>query len=122
MNKEEVTSFFLRVGLATVFGYAALAAFLDPTSWIGFVPSMLGDAGRLLFLYMFGAYELFMALWLLSDRNVYGAAIASSITLFAILVANIGALDILFRDVAILMSSLALLFLSEPMKQRRRKK
>lgn len=109
-----LASFFLRVGLAVVFLYAAVASFLEPTSWIGFLPQWLRNiADPNALLWLFSAYEVILALWLLSGKKTYYAAILSGLTLLAIIVFNMGALDIVFRDVAILFMAVALAVLSK---------
>ncbi|MBI3051715.1 hypothetical protein HYY74_04635 [Candidatus Woesearchaeota archaeon] len=104
-----IVSFLLRAGLSAVFLYAATASFLEPFSWIGFFPQWLRDAvPPSLLLHGFSAYQLVLALWLVSGKHAFHAAVLSSLTLLAIIGANIGALDIIFRDIAILFSSVAL--------------
>ncbi len=115
MKNALLISFFLRVGLAIVFLYAAVAAFLDPNSWIGFLPSPLrAMLPAQALLTAFSIYEIILALWLLSGKKTYYAAILSGLTMLAIIVFNMGALDIIFRDVAILFMALALATLSRP--------
>ena len=109
-----LTSFFLRVGLAIVFLYAAVASFLDPTSWIGFIPEWLREIfPAQVFLVVYSIYEIFLALWLFSGKKTYYAAVLSGLTMLAIIVFNMGALDIVFRDVAILFMAIALAVLAK---------
>lgn len=111
--------FLLRVGLALVFLYAAVAAALDPFSWIGFLPQWLRrifPAGFLLA--GFSVYQSLLGFWLISRFKIFYAAIFASATIFAIVVFNLGALDIVFRDIAILFMALALVFLSWQKKRR----
>lgn len=106
---ESLVSFLLRSGLAVVFLYAAVAAFFDPFSWIGFFPSFireLYDPVRLLML--FGAFEVALSLWLLSGYKAREAAAVAIGALLGIILGNLNLLDIVFRDVAILFSALAL--------------
>ena len=112
-----LTSFFLRVGLATVFLYAAIAAFLDPNAWIGFLPAFLRQwIPNAPLLTAFSVYELALALWLLTNWKTSLAATCAALTLAAIIITNIGAFDILFRDVAIFFAALALLTLDRQRK------
>lgn len=109
---ENLVSFLLRIGLATVFLYAAVASFLDPLSWIGFFPSFLRDmfdANKLLM--FFSVFEIALALWLLSGVRTFFAGLAAAATLSGIILGNLGILDIVFRDVAILFAALALVAL-----------
>ncbi|NCN98637.1 hypothetical protein COU62_00290 [Candidatus Pacearchaeota archaeon CG10_big_fil_rev_8_21_14_0_10_35_219] len=112
-SKVCLVSFFLRVGLALVFLYAAISSFLSPSSWIGFIPLFLRnliDANLLLFAFSF--YEIILGLWLLSNKTVFYASLLSALTILGIVISNLGALDIVFRDIAILFSAIALMILS----------
>lgn len=112
MKYKSLVSFLLRAGLATVFLYAAVASFLDPFSWIGFFPEWLRgvfDANSLLMI--FSTFEIGFALWLLSGYKAFYSALVAAGTMLAIISANLGLLDIVFRDVAILFSALALVAL-----------
>ena len=109
---ENLASFLLRIGLAIVFFYAAVASFLDPLSWIGFFPSFLRDmfdANKLLM--FFSVFEIVLALWLLSGYRAFFAGLVAAATLAGIILGNLEILDIVFRDVAILFSALALMAL-----------
>ena len=113
MNKYLV-SFFLRLGIATVFLYAAIASFLTPSNWIGYFPVWLKNIipGNIL-LFAFSSYEIILSLWLMSGKKTFYASILSSLTLILIISSNINELDILFRDIAILFSALALMMLNK---------
>ena len=112
-KKELLISLLLRSGLAIVFIYAAISAFLNPSNWIGFVPGFIEFIiPKEIFLVIFSIYEVFLGIGLLANYKTFKLALLSSITLFFILFGNIFALDILFRDVAILFMSLSLMALS----------
>ena len=118
---QRLVSFFLRAGLAIVFLYAAVASFLDPTSWIGFFPEWLRALFPATILrYLFSTYEIVLALWLLKGKQTFYAASLAALTLFSIIIFNTGALDIVFRDVAIFFSALGLVALSYERKKRRK--
>jgi len=111
-GKVALISFFLRAGLALVFLYAAISSFLNPSSWIGFIPLFLRnlvDANLLLTL--FSIYEIILGVWLLSNRAIFYASLLSALTMLGIIISNFGALDIVFRDIAILFSAIALMVL-----------
>src|SRR3989344_2236731 len=109
MDRKHLVSFFLRLGISAVFLYAAIASFLTPSNWIGFLPGWLKNIIPATFLlFAFSVYEIILSLWLLSGKKIFYAGILASITLFLIIVTNISELDILFRDIAILFSSIAL--------------
>lgn len=105
-------SFLLRIGLAIVFGYAATASFLDPIAWQGYFPRFLRELiPANILLTTFSIYEILLALWLLSGKYTYYAAILASITMAAIVLPNLNQLDVIFRDIAILFAALALAML-----------
>ncbi len=114
IKNERLVSFFLRVGLAVVFLYAAIASFLEPDNWVGFLPHFLKALfpARLL-LGGFSVYEIILSFWLLSDKKIFPAAVLAALTLFFIIVPNLtpSLFDIVFRDVAILSSAIALAIL-----------
>ena len=109
MTKEKLASLFLRIGLAFVFFYAAVAALLDPFSWVGFFPgwlrALLPDE---LLLPAHSAAEIILALWLISGWRAFYSAVLASIAIGGIVIFNIGSVDIIFRDVAILFAAIAL--------------
>ena len=119
MKKDELpinvnlAAFMLRVGGSAVFLYAAIAATINPAAWLGYIPAALDIFfPPTQFLILFSLFELILGLWLLSGRKTFHAAVLSSITMLAITVGNITALDIVFRDIAILFSNVALAVLS----------
>lgn len=109
MPREKLVSFFLRIGLAAVFIYAAIASFLDPDTWASFIPSFVGEiVPPQALLMVFSLYELALAGVLLLDRFVFPAAALAALTMAAILITNAAGMDVLFRDVAIMFMALAL--------------
>ncbi len=105
--------FLLRVALAIPFLYAAIASFLQPEAWVGFFPPWLLFIPGSVLLTIFSLYELALAFWLLSGKQAYYAALLAALSLAGIIVFNLGALDIVFRDLGLLFAALALLFLSK---------
>lgn len=109
MRHERLVSFLLRFGLAAVFLYAAVAAAVNPANWLGFVPGPLHDLGVAeLFLYGWSAFQMLLALWLLSGRRADLAGLLAAASMLGVIVPNLALLDIVFRDAAILCSALAL--------------
>ncbi len=108
-----LASFLLRIGIASVFLYAAVSSFLDPLSWIGFFPNLLTNLFPATFLLVsWSLFEIALALWLLSGKKIFYSALLASVTLFFIMVGNLGALDVIFRDFAIFCAALALTMLA----------
>jgi len=116
MDREYLAKFFLRTGLAVVFLYAAIAAFLDPTTWIGYLPTVFRAP---IVLMVFSSCEIILALWLFSNKKVHAAAIISAVLMAAIVIANLAVLDVVFRDIAIFLAALALVVLSKEKKRKR---
>ena len=112
-DRGVLVSFFLRSGLAIVFFYAATAALLSPDSWVGFIPQFVRNiVDPYLFLKIHFAFEAILGLWLLSNKKIFYAAVIAVLDLLSIIIFNIGALDIVFRDITILFAAIALAVLS----------
>ena len=112
-KKEMLMSFLLRSGIAIVFIYAAFSSFLNPLNWIGFIPNFISlIIPKEIFLIIFSSYQVLLGFGLLLNYKTFVLSIVSSITIFFILFVNVLALDLLFRDIAILFMSLALAALS----------
>ena len=112
-DKYYFVSFFLRVGLVVVFLYIGIAAFLNPEAWLGFIPGFIQNIipGNI-FLYAHSVFNIGLAIWFLSNKKIFYASTLASLVLFAIIIFNFSALDIILRDIAILFSAFALMVLS----------
>ena len=107
-------SFFIRTGLAFVFIFAALSAFLNPQAWIGYVPLFITDfMTRAYFLFFHDVLNLALGIWLLSGKKTFYAAIVSCIVLAGIILTNLGSFLIVFRDVGLFFAAVALAFMSK---------
>jgi hypothetical protein len=112
-DREVLVSFFLRAGLAIVFLYAAISAFLNPLAWVGYIPAFVqAIIPAKIFLYVHSIFNMALSLWLLSNRRTFYASVIASLALLSIIAFNYTALDIVFRDVAILFAAIALAILS----------
>ncbi len=112
-NRDVLVSFFLRSGLAVVFFFAAISAFLNPQAWIGYIPAFVQSIiSPELFLHIHSVFNILLSLWLLSNKQTFYASILASLALFIIIAFNYTALDIVFRDIAILFGAIALAILS----------
>ena len=108
-KRLKLTLLILRVGVAFVFVYAAVSAYLDPDSWIGYFPTFLqGVVSDSLLLNSWGLVEIILAVWLISTKKPYIPSVLMTVALFGLIVSNLGALPIIFRDVAIMTTTLAL--------------
>ena len=104
-----LVDFFLRIGLAITLLYAAIAQMLYPEQWVVWLPQWLGKIASLtVLLYLFSIYEIVLGLWLLTDKKTFHAASLAALTMTMIIIFNLSALDLVFRDVAILFAALAL--------------
>ena len=112
MNKQYLSTLFLRLGLAFVFLYAGIAAFITPNNWVGFIPNIGNFITKAIILQIHVAVNVLLGLWLLSNKKIFYASSVSSVFLFGITIFNISQFDIIFRDVAILLSALALAVLT----------
>ncbi len=113
-DPKELAALLLRIGLAFVFFYAAIASFISPQNWIGFFPKFLRNVLSASFLLTaFSVYEIILGLWLLSNKKIFYCAILSAIVMLAIVVTSWAALDVVFRDVAIFFMALALAVLTK---------
>lgn len=109
MKNEKLVSLLLRVGLASVLLYAAVDSFINPSEWVGFFPAWtraIVDGNVLL--WFFSAYELALGMWLLSGKMMRYAGLLSAATFAGIVVANLSAFDLVFRDMTMVFSALAL--------------
>lgn len=113
MDKIKLVHLVLRLSIASVFLYAAIASFIEPFNWIGYFPLFLRHLiPEKILLTGFSCCELVLAVWLLTGKRTFYAALLSGLTLIGIIVANFAQLDILFRDIAITFSAVALALLS----------
>jgi hypothetical protein len=108
----------LRIGLAGTLAYAAIASFITPTSWIGFFPAFLVNLSspfmsQEVLLGIFSAAELALVLWLLSGFKPFVAGMCAAGLFAGIFFANLGALDLVFRDFGLFFAALALASLSK---------
>ncbi len=111
-NEFAPISLLLRIGVAFVFLYAAIASFIEPYAWIGYLPAfMQGLIPATFLLPIFSATEIILALWLLWGKGLFYSATIAALMLAAIVIFNFGALDIVFRDVAIFFSAVALIII-----------
>lgn len=99
----------LRWGLAFVFLYAAVAALLNPSNWVVYVPAFIGAImPPLLFLKGFSLYQLVLAGFLFSGKKLWWSSLFATITLGSIVVFDFQALDIIFRDIGLAFAAFAL--------------
>ena len=109
MNKISAARWFLRLGLAFVFTYAAIEVYLNPDAFLKYVPDFVQSILPVnSFLPIFGAFEVFLVLWLLSPWLVRYAALVAFAMMIGIVFSNFEYFSVLFRNVAIGFAALAL--------------
>jgi hypothetical protein len=122
MQNQKAVLILLRLSIASVFLYAAVAATLQPDNWTGYFPVF---ATKLLPLNVallgFSGFQLLLSLWLLSGWKNFWSALLAAITLLGIIGANISDLDVLFRDFAIFFAAVALTVGTYPRKSSSKK-
>lgn len=109
MVHPKIVLLLLRISIASVFIYAAIAATLQPYNWIGYIPQAARNIlPAQALLGGFSLFQLVLSIWILTGwKTVYAASIAA-LTLLGIITANFSQSDILFRDFAIFFAALAL--------------
>lgn len=113
-NKNQSAQLLLRVGLAFVFLYAAVASLLSPQDWIGYLPQAarnLIPAATLL--KVISVYEIVLVLWLLSGKYLRYAAGLCALTLTGIVLSNLSIFVVTFRDIALIFAALALFVMAD---------
>ena len=113
MREENTAILLLRIGVAFAFIYPAVSAYFEPLSWIGFFPNFLRDTfiNETLLLNLFGIFEIAIALWILVGRNIFIPSVLAALFLFGIVIFNLPSLDIIFRDISIMLMAVALAML-----------
>ena len=91
-------SFFLRFGLAFVFIYVSISAFLIPEAWIGYLPNFLGSSvTKGYFLFGHDVFALLLGLWLLTGWKTFWAALIAAVFLAGVSLTNLGVFLVVFR-------------------------
>lgn len=109
MANQSKATLVLRLGLAFVFAYAGIAIFISASDWLGFMPSWVEQVmSREVALKLHGAFDIFLAAWLVLGKKVFYAALLGAATLISIVIFNLGAMDIVFRDLGLLAMAVAL--------------
>jgi len=109
MNFNFDSDFFLRMGLAFVFLFAAFSAFFNPQAWVGYIPSFVSNfITRAYLLFFHDVIMFFLGIWLLSGKKTFYAAIVSCLVLAGITLTSLSSFLITFRDVGLFFAAIAL--------------
>lgn len=102
-------SIILRIGIGFVFMYAALFISTDLEKGKKFVPEFVSAIIPLqIFLYMFGGFEILLAIWILSGKFKAYSALIAAFVLISITSLDYTYFSITFRNVAIICACIAL--------------
>lgn len=113
MDRTSIALLALRAGLAFAFLYPAIASLITPSDWIGFAPRAVREIfGAERFLLFFSFVEILIGVGILFLRRPTVPAVLAIGVLSAVLVFNLGSLDLVFRDVSIIGMALALIALT----------
>lgn len=118
-NSKEINTpivwFLLRFGVAFTFLYASIAAFINPIPWLSYFPpfmrALVSDQTLLI---TWGGGELIIGLWLLSGYKIFIPSVLSSGLMLGIFIFDFHSMHIIFRNVCILSTSIALAIISNP--------
>jgi uncharacterized membrane protein YoaK (UPF0700 family) len=104
VGRSALIYLMLRIGVAFVFIYPAIAALTSPIEWVGYLPDFILSApvNEFVVLHIVGAIEVIIALWILSGRQIFIPSVAGSVILFGIVVLNLSQFEVIFRDVGLL--------------------
>lgn len=109
LRGNNLSQLLLRLGLATVFLYAAISGTLNPREWTGYLPDILTNHfDAALLLKFFSIYELALAVLLLGGIYVRYVGLLCALTLVGIIVSNFSLFAISFRDIGLACAALAL--------------
>lgn len=109
--RYEKAILLLKLGVAFSFFYPALSAFIDPLLWIGYVPVWIDlFIPREIFLHIFSAFEIVVALGVLFWNRALPSVIAG-VMLISIVLLNRSEFSVVFRDLSIAFAAFALALL-----------
>lgn len=107
--------YLLRAAVAFSFLYPPINALFSPYNWIGYFPAFTrGYVEEMILLHSFGVLEVVLALWILSGWRIFYPSLAAAGLLFAIVAFNWSEFPVLFRDLSIALSALALTLMHLP--------
>lgn len=109
MSQEKLSYFVLRAGLSFAFIYAAVRAWFDPDSWLGYFPPFLQSTlPDNVLLGLWGITEIVLAFWILSGKKIFIPSLLGGLSLLGVVAFNLNQIDVLFRDISLALVSLTL--------------
>jgi hypothetical protein len=111
-HRQNAPAILLRLGLAFVFGYAAISALRTPDAWISFIPEFSTKyIPAKTSLVIISIMQLGLAAWLLWGHYIKYVAVICGLFLSGIVLSDPGTFLITFRDVPLVFACAALYFL-----------
>lgn len=111
-GSKKGASILLRLAVGLPFIYVAIDGYLHPNDWVGYLPQILGQLAPLTTILMFfSVYELILGLCLVFGWHIRISAFFAAATYAGIIAANPSQFLITFRDVGLLLASLALMIM-----------
>jgi len=99
-NAKQTAIWLLRLALVFSLVYAAIAGFMTPANWIGFLPQFVSEImSAELALKVWSSGELFLAVWIMSAWRTSLPVGITALGLFLMVAFNWGQISILFRDI-----------------------
>jgi len=119
MNINKKIDWLLRIGVGFAFLYPPISAIFNPFAWIGYFPLFVTNIfpDAIVLLHIFGVIEVIVGLWILSGKNIFIPSAVAALMLAGIIIFNFSQMDVLFRDVSILLMAVALMLSHKQSKQ-----
>lgn len=113
--RHEASDLFLRLGTALALLFPAIDAFLNPYSWVAYVPQLFGGiVPDMVMLHTFGIIEIVLGVWILSGRRIFWPSVAATVLILLVVLFNLGDFEVLYRDLAIAAMTFALAIAHRP--------
>lgn len=113
MTKNSLAVLCLRLGLIFVFAYVPVASYLDPSAYYHYLPSWSSEIiNRSQALNILSIYEIILVLWFIWGRYLVVPCILAVLVLTAIVGFNFPSFGVIFRNVSIIFSAIALALIS----------
>ncbi|NQV93489.1 hypothetical protein HQ403_03290 [Candidatus Kaiserbacteria bacterium] len=115
MNIDKKIDWLLRIGVGFAFLYPPISALANPYAWVGYFPLFVTNIfpDAIILLHIFGIIEVIIGLWILSGKHIFIPSAVGALMLFGIVAFNFSQMDVLFRDIPILLMAVALMLSSK---------
>ena len=114
-NKKDLVPFLLRIGLGIIFFWFGITKFTNVQDWLRYIPPWLQSLIPIsmnLFLYIQGAIETLIGLFLILGIFVKKSAFLAALILIVIII-TVGFNDVSLRDFGLLMIAISLMILGQ---------